>query len=312
MLSDFLEPFAAIFSVERSSDGGEFTRTFVLSPTIADRVFPSRLTVSTATAKIEANTSSTRNGSVVTDRDSLLLSILADPADDTLRLVFADQLRESGDEADRALGRFLWAGVVASQFRRHEYVDDPMYFTALAEIEAVIVECRPQLWLAVLGLGEGSSGGGNWLWGSTFDRVTFRYGATLAVFSRGMLAELTITWEQWLAVSGTVFVAWPLERINIADRPGLSFAFERTASEWHIAGRLKVPGRRIPLAGVVIPSAVGPAPFLTEEKADWRAEERFPDRAAMVAAAYPASARLMADLREVAGDRWPQPPQRRG
>jgi uncharacterized protein (TIGR02996 family) len=48
----------------------------------------------------------------VTDRDSLLSAVLASPADDTARLVFADFLEENGEPG---FGRFLRAGVAAGQ-----------------------------------------------------------------------------------------------------------------------------------------------------------------------------------------------------
>jgi hypothetical protein len=77
---------------------------------------------------------------------------------------------------------------------------------------------------------------------------------------------------------------------------------DRMQSGWRVTGRLKVPRRRVPLGGSVIPSAYAPIPFLTEEL--------FSDRMTMVAAMASVSVRLAADLREVAGDRWPQPPRR--
>jgi uncharacterized protein (TIGR02996 family) len=56
----------------------------------------------------------------VTDRETLPATILADPSDDTARLV----LRESEDPDERARGRFLWAGVTASRYRRQDVVED--------------------------------------------------------------------------------------------------------------------------------------------------------------------------------------------
>ena len=58
-------------------------------------------------------------------------------------------------------------------------------------------------------------------------------------------------------------------------------------------------------------NARGEALHLTEEAAEWHADEPFPDRAALVAAAGSASARLVADLRDAAADRWPPPPRKR-
>lgn len=247
----------------------------------------------------------------MTDRDSLLAGILAEPADDTIRLVFADLLRESDDIADQALGRFVWAGVIAAQFRKHENIDDPIYYSAHCEIEDVAIEGHPYRWLAELGIGSVPIRHAEWLWDCTLDRVTVRCGEKVGIFTRGLLAELTVTWDEWLAITPTVFSAWPLELVNVVDRPGLSFTIGRTSSSWRCIARLKVPQRRVPLGGGVLPNAYAPIPFLTEERAEWRIEELFADRQAMVETIGSASGRLVAELREVAGDRWPQPPRRR-
>jgi uncharacterized protein (TIGR02996 family) len=51
----------------------------------------------------------------MTDRAALLAAILADPADDTPRLVFADFLAETGDPADAARAAFIRAEVEAER-----------------------------------------------------------------------------------------------------------------------------------------------------------------------------------------------------
>jgi uncharacterized protein (TIGR02996 family) len=247
----------------------------------------------------------------VTDRDFLLARVLGEPADDTIRFVLADLLRESGDIADRALGRFLWAGITAAQFRQHETIDDPIYYSAHSEIEAIAVEGHPYRWLAKLGIGSTPIPNTEWLWDCTLDRVTVRCGKQVGVFTRGLLAEVTVASGEWLAIAPAALSTWPLELVNVADIPGLSFAIGRTGSGWRCIGRLTVPRRRVPLGGGVIPSAYAPIPFLTEERAAWLVEEGFPDRQVMVATIGPTSARLAAELREVAGDRWPQLPRQR-
>jgi len=248
----------------------------------------------------------------VTDRHTLLAGVLAEPADDTIRLVLADLLRESDDIADQALGRFLWAGVTAAQFRHHDNIDDPIYYTAHAEIEAVAVEGHLYRWLSALGAGSISPRSDLWLWDCMLDRVTVRGGELVGVFTRGLLAELTLEWEEWLTIAPVVLSAWPLEVVNVADRPGLSLAIVQSDPGWQVTGGLEVPRRRGRMTGSVIPSADAPIPFLTGERTEWRVEELFADRESMVAAIGSVSARLAADLREVAGDRWPQPLRPRG
>lgn len=74
-----------------------------------------------------------------------------------------------------------------------------------------------------------------------------------------------------------------------------------------MTARLRVPGRRVPLSrGGVIPAAVSQSPVPADGPADWRVEERFPDRMALGAGMGAASAPLVADL-----GRWPAPPRRR-
>jgi uncharacterized protein (TIGR02996 family) len=248
----------------------------------------------------------------VTDRDALLASVLADPSDDTARLVLADFLRESDDPDEQARGRFLWAGVTASRFRGHDLIDDPFYYAAQREIAAVAGAGRPARWLSALGLGPQPAAPRDWAWDCTLDRVTVRAGTAAGTFARGLLAELSVSFGEWNAVAAAVLDSWPLERVAVADAPGFCFVIDRPGGGWRLTARLKVPGRRIPLAGGLIPTAVSPLATLALTPADWWAEELFPERAALVGEIRPACARLADDLRGAAGDRWPSPPRRRG
>ena len=116
-------------------------------------------------------------GRPVTDRDTLYATVLADPADDTARLVLADLLRESDDPDAQARGRFLWAGVTAAQFRDHELIDDPLYYTDLRELAGVAAE-RPTRPCGYRRLGPGPQPAdpSDWAWDCTLDRVTVRIG----------------------------------------------------------------------------------------------------------------------------------------
>ena len=251
----------------------------------------------------------------VTDRDTLHAAILDDPADDTARLVLADMLRESDDPDAQARGRFLWAGVTASRFRDEEVIDDPLYYTATGEIAAVASSGLPARWLADLGISPRPLTPGDWLWDSAHDRVSVCVGGTVGAFARGMLAELSLTLADWYSLAAVALANWPVERVVLTDVPGLDFAVEPPGypgGGWRLAARLSVPRRNVPVAGPhVAPSAVSPLPLLVEERAEWRAEEPFPDRAALVAGVIGASVLLTGDLGEVAGDRWPPPPRKR-
>ena len=162
----------------------------------------------------------------VTDRDTLLAAILNNPADDTARLVLADLRRESDEAEAQARGRFLWAGVTASRFRDTEVIDDPLYYTATGEIAAVASAGFPARWFADLGLGPRPLTTGDWVWDNTYDRVAVRVGDSVGTFTRGMMAELTLTLADWYSLSPAALAAWPIERVIITDVPGLVFAVE--------------------------------------------------------------------------------------
>jgi uncharacterized protein (TIGR02996 family) len=242
---------------------------------------------------------------------ALLDLVLANPADDTARLVLADLLRESDDLSEQARGRFLWAGVTASRFRKDDLIEDPMYYTAHREIDAIAKAGHPAKWLAALGIGSNPSAAGKWVWDCTHDRVTFRVGTTTCLFARGMLEGLTLNLDEWYFSSPLVLASEPLEKVTISDVPGLSFAIDQLPAQCRLTARLKVPPHRIVIMGGPIPISVAPSPILVETDGDWRVEELFPNRAALIAGVVSASASLASDLREVAGDRWPRPPRKR-
>jgi uncharacterized protein (TIGR02996 family) len=154
------------------------------------------------------------------ERAALFAAVLAQPADDTARVVLADWLEEHG-EGD--FGRFLRAGVAASRYRGAEYIDDPSYYAALREIAAVATTGEPARWLSALGVGPSPLTGGDWAWDSAGDRVTVRVGGTSGVFTRGLLSELVVPLADWYEVAPRALAAWPLEGATITDVPGLTF-----------------------------------------------------------------------------------------
>jgi uncharacterized protein (TIGR02996 family) len=129
----------------------------------------------------------------MTDRESPLCAALDQPDDDTSRLVLADFLREQPDPGDVALGRFLWAGVVASRYRSANVIEDAEFYTALAELSAVASDGWPARWLSSLGLGPSPLAPGDWAWDNVGDRLTVRVGRVTGEFERDMLAGLTVT-----------------------------------------------------------------------------------------------------------------------
>jgi uncharacterized protein (TIGR02996 family) len=251
-------------------------------------------------------------GQIVTDRETLFAAILSDPTDNTARLVLADMLRELDDPAERALGRFIWAGVTASHFSDDEVIDDPLYYAAQKEIAAVASMGLPAQWLADLGLGVRPLSRGDWLWDNTLDRVTVRIGDTSGGFTRGMLSNLTVPLAQWCTTAPAALELWPLAAGTISDIAGLTFTIGPTTEGWRLAAQLRLRRRRVPMtAGGVVPAAVSPQPFLIDEAGDVEVESLFPDRAALIAGVHTRSLELVTELRETVGDRWQGPTRRR-
>ena len=243
------------------------------------------------------------------DQSALLEMVLANPSDDTTRLVLADLLRESEDAEDQARGRFLWAGVTAARFRGVELIEDPIYYSAQQEMWVIASAGHPVRWLGKLGIGSEPLREGTWGWDSVHDRVTVRVDHASAVFTRGMLATVNLMLTEWYQVAALVLTGAPLETVAISDVPGLSFTFSQRRTGWTLSARLKVPSHRFPLSGGgPIPTSYSPSPVLVESDADWTVEENFSSRPALLGEARSVSESLVRDLREVAGTRWPRPP----
>jgi uncharacterized protein (TIGR02996 family) len=255
----------------------------------------------------------------VTDRDTLLSTVLANPADYTARLVLADLLRESDDPDEQARGRFLWAGVTAAGFRDHELIDDPLYYSAQEEINAVAVAGYPALWLSALGLGPQPLTVGNWAWDCTLDRVTVRMGATVGTFSRGMLSELTVTLGEWYDIAPAALLAWPVEAVSVSDVPGLTIRAEPPGderTEWRLsgsltlqlprpAGRRRNPLLRLNEAMFGPEGEVEPAP-----SSRWSAEREFSERGKLVADIVRMSEAVVDAIRSQSAGLWPTPGRR--
>jgi uncharacterized protein (TIGR02996 family) len=258
-----------------------------------------------------AKSKSTSNGLIVNEHETLLAAVLADPADDTTRLVLADLLRESDDATDRALGQFIWAGVTISPFREDRVIDDPLYYTAQKALAAVASAGFPARWLSALGLGPQHLAKSDWLWDNTLDQVTVRMGGSSGVFKRGMLTDLCVPLENWYTAAPAALAHWPLASGTITDVPGLAFAIGLTKTGWRLSARLRLRSRRVPMtAAGVVPTAVAEQAFLVEEAGDVETWDLFPDRAALISALASRSAELVTELREEVGERWPSPPRR--
>lgn len=242
------------------------------------------------------------------ERDALFANVLNDPTDDTARLVLADWLDEH-DEAD--LARFLRAGVTAARFRHEPLIDDPDYYRALADLAAVTTSGAPARWLAELGIGPVPLTHGDWVWDNDGDRVTVRIGGVSGVFARGLLSALVAPLADWYEFAPLAFAAWPLECGTVTDVPGLRFYVEAPTSErpdWRLSAALTVRARRPGmLRRLTRLVAANPGPGRHGRAGRWEAERTFPDRASLAERIAGASAVLVEEVRDAAGDLWPSP-----
>jgi uncharacterized protein (TIGR02996 family) len=182
----------------------------------------------------------------MSDRHTLLRAVLENPADDTARLVLADSLRESDDRADQLQGQFLWAGVIAHQYAGRSLEYD-RYRLAMKELEPIIHAGHPARWLANLGIGPSPLIRGDWTFKVKDDRLTIRIDHYVGVFTRGMLSSMTVPLGEIFQLGLRALESWPLERVDIADIPGLAFFLKPKGQKWELIVRYDRQMRNIPV-----------------------------------------------------------------
>jgi uncharacterized protein (TIGR02996 family) len=244
----------------------------------------------------------------MTDRESLLAACLDQPADDTARLVYADYLREQGNTATQAIGRFIWAGVTLATFRGNEPVGDGMFFDAQKELNTVATQVMGAQLKPIIGC--------DWGWDQTdsarpdlltatvlpkympqpdsIRRSRRRVGGQYpgATYERGMLTGLRLTLKNWHLLAGNILTTCPLEFVEVLNVPGLTLRISLDGDKWKLTGELKLPATR---AGQY------PEPALTLTEI-WSigARDRF------VHYVVTATTDVIELLRLEAGDRWPE------
>lgn len=260
----------------------------------------------------------------VNERAGFLAAILADPADDTARLAYADWLRERDDPFDRLHGRFMAAGLALHHTRVPEENNEGVFFAAAREQndtarEVIAVQVRH-----LLGWAEDA-----WNWENetaapgrltatlTADPVT---GETVrqrqdrrrhpeprpaVVWERGCVTGVRLPLTTWATRAEWIFAHCPLERVELVEVPGLVLTLVRDQTArggWRMSGELNLRRRRalginpaLPAARYhrFIPSYEANADGLTRDRAavnlwDWTE----------IALTY---------LSQAAGPRWPGP-----
>jgi uncharacterized protein (TIGR02996 family) len=126
----------------------------------------------------------------MSDRDALLATILADPADDTARLVFADWLSENG-EADR--GEFIRVEVELARTKPHTEDDERRRRVLLHRRDDLLRQHRAE-WLA-----------------------PFLPFAKDSSFERGFVSSLHVPAHAFLEGAERWFAVTPLTRVKFAN-----------------------------------------------------------------------------------------------
>lgn len=150
----------------------------------------------------------------MTDRAAFLRRIIAAPADDLPRLVFADWLDEHG-EGERAefvrvqcqiatLERFAPSSIRNTDEGREQYA-------ALRRRERELLLRHWAAWTPYLSPG-------NSLQVILSDRWQFD-GTPAGLFTRGFVSSVTCTWADWSAHAGAIRAATPLERVRLTTMP---------------------------------------------------------------------------------------------
>jgi uncharacterized protein (TIGR02996 family) len=180
----------------------------------------------------------------VDDRTALLNCVLNAPADDAARLVLADWLEEHNEED---FGRFLRAGVLASQYRSIELLDDQNYYELLRTISDLTLAGAPARWLSELGVGPTPLTSKDWVWDHACDRVVVLVGQVCGTFTRGILSELALPLDGCCELAAPALALRPLERVIVTDVRGLSLwvdAPDADHPEWRLTAGLTVQPRR--------------------------------------------------------------------
>jgi len=132
---------------------------------------------------------------ILTEADAFLADIIANPADDFPRLVYADWLEEQG-EAQRA-------EFIRVQCRLHQLQHSRGYIGFLgAEVERLLGREADLLGEQLGWIGVYPDGWSSW-------KLTWR---------RGFVAEVTLPTTAWLEHGSRLVQAQPLEQVELSDR----------------------------------------------------------------------------------------------
>lgn len=164
----------------------------------------------------------------MTDAAALLAAILADPADDTARLVYADWLEEN-DQPERA--EFIRVQVELARLEPWHFPSDctlPITSPHYGQCEeckrwsgAKETLCRRERELIYGVPKPGSYNWDGWVpkgFGLDYPAGTERLGHR-ATLSRGFVSALACTWDAWRTHADAITRAQPIERVTLTTAP---------------------------------------------------------------------------------------------
>ena len=200
----------------------------------------------------------------MSDRAGFLTAILAEPTDDTARLVYADWLREQPGAFDQRHGRFMWAGLTLARFRGQEVVEDGMFFDAIRDQNDTAPDVLAAQLRRLLGWDRLTT---EWAWDNDTDAPDRIHVVALppktegesraarqerrrnpvppptVTYERGCLAALRVTAAQWQASAPEILRSCPLERVELLEVPGLTLRIVNWDG-WRIQGEFRPPHLR--------------------------------------------------------------------
>jgi uncharacterized protein (TIGR02996 family) len=167
----------------------------------------------------------------------LFEALVAEPAENSVRLVLADWLDER-TASDH--GRFIRASVHAAT------LTGPARAAALRDLHDL---CNAALVRRFAAIGFGPVQITHLEDHIQFDgpNVTVRIGPSSGTYSRGLLARLNLPLNKWVAVARTVLETNPLEAVTLANVPGVSFEFDPPAGPrgWVLRARRTTPAGEV-------------------------------------------------------------------
>ncbi len=169
------------------------------------------------------------------DEQSLLRCVLESPADDMPRRAYADWLQDRGDPRGEFIGLQLELAALPTPPRIPGIKDELGGCTACSWGEPGPCEYhRRALRIDQLYNGPGVAAGAEWFGGLDL------YKQFRPIYRRGFVVSLRCDLADWLAAASAMLATHPIERVEIADVPGLTFEVrspDATESRWLLIGR---------------------------------------------------------------------------